>query len=85
MPKRRQVINRMSLAMASTPEVGISPLTSPKSKGLSAPNPTAPNKRDVKKAFYFTNGDSFGKVRGMINLMRSKVKTKFARKKKKNV
>jgi len=36
-----------------------------------------------RKALYFTNGDSFGKVRGMINLMRSKVKTKFARKKKK--
>lgn len=89
-------------------EVGISPLTSPKSKVLSAANPNDPNKRillcecgqqrfepndkcwphmypDVmnKKVLYFTSGDSFKKVRGMINLMRSKVKTKFARKKKK--
>lgn len=39
---------------------------------------------EVKTTDYrFTNGDSFAKVRGMINLMRSKVKAKFTRKKKK--
>jgi len=36
-----------------------------------------------REALYFNNGESFCRVRGLINKMRKKVKVKFGRKKKK--
>lgn len=62
----------------------------PVSKSYTSPYSNASNKRaslpsgdQSKKVLRFSNGDTFSKVRGMINEMRAKVKPKFAQKNKK--